>query len=580
MRSLEGYEIAAEDDTFVIDLLPDLPDLFPAGEDQVETGAILVCHDLFPGAVLVAVGSSAIGKIPARLAPAWHAFVTRLEAERLRPVVSALLVREGSKVSVALRADPAAAYRTPGEERAARQTDRVSRLHARATGRCRDCGGLIEAIPGQRGRPPVRCASCRSTRPPARSVLTAAAPWPHEPATTDWSVIDLETTGLWPSIDRIVEIGVVRLSPEGREVDSWTTLVDPDRDVGASEIHGLTAFDLRGAPRFSDLAPSLLAMFAGTRLAAHNARFDTSFLSCEFARAGIDWGTPDALCTMNTASRLGLTSSRRLSSACVELGIEHLDEHCAISDARAASELLARALGHLDAMPAVVPWLMDAPVPPPSRLRTDPPLPRLDHSLGSMADRVGVPGGLAISDASASAYLALLDRVLEDRKVTDHEVSALASVAAEWGIGTDAVRSLHHAYFGGVWELARADGVVTDAEARDLAILAELLGVPLDTLVPAVSLPIPQADDFRGRSVCFTGASVVTIRGLSLQREDQERFAAEAGLVVKANVSRKLDILVLADPDSRSGKSKLADELGVRKMAEPVFWRALGAPID
>ena len=87
-------------------------------------------------------------------------------------------------------------------------------------------------------------------------------------------------------------------------------------------------------------------------------------------------------------------------------------------------------------------------------------------------------------------------------------------------------------------------------------------------------------EDLAGKSVCFTGASVVTIQGLPLERADQERLAAKAGLVIKGNVSRKCDILVLADPDSRSGKSKLADDLGLRKIAEPVFWRILGVPID
>jgi DNA polymerase-3 subunit epsilon len=141
------------------------------------------------------------------------------------------------------------------------------------------------------------------------------------------------------------------------------------------------------------------------------------------------------------------------------------------------------------------------------------------------------------------------------------------------------VRTLHVAYIGGVWSLARADGIVTDAEAHDLAILTELLGVSLDEPAPLAS-PAAHSEDFRGRSVCFTGASVVTIRGMNLERDDQERFATQAGLIVKTGVSRKCDILVLADPDSRSGKSKLADELGVRKIAEPVFWRLLGVPID
>jgi DNA polymerase-3 subunit epsilon len=248
-------------------------------------------------------------------------------------------------------------------------------------------------------------------------------------------------------------------------------------------------------------------------------------------------------------------------------------------DARAASGLLSRVLGSIDAPPAVVPWLMDAPVPPPSRLRTDPPPPRFDTSLGAIADRVGVPDGLDVSDESASAYLSLLDRVLEDRKVTDHEVSALASVAAEWRITAASVRSLHATYLRGVWDLSRADGAITDAEAHDLTIVAELLGVSLDEPMTSAK-QVGHDEDLRGKSVCFTGASVVTIRGLHLERADQERLAARAGLIVKTSVSKKCEILVLADPDSRSGKSKVADDLGIRKIAEPVFWRTLGVPID
>jgi hypothetical protein len=70
--------------------------------------------------------------------------------------------------------------------------------------------------------------------------------WPHNSAPSDWSVIDLETTGLWPSVDRMVEICLARLSPCCDEIGSWTSLVDPNRDNGATEVHGLTAGDLRG----------------------------------------------------------------------------------------------------------------------------------------------------------------------------------------------------------------------------------------------------------------------------------------------------------------------------------------------
>jgi len=393
-----------------------------------------------------------------------------------------------------------------------------------------------------------------------------------------WSVIDLETTGLYPKTDRIVEIGVVRLSQDGREVGCWTSLVDPCRHVGAAEIHGLTAFDLRGAPTFADIAPSLLSMLAGSRLAAHNARFDMTFLSRELERAGLGWGEPDALCTMNMVSSLGLASRRGLAAACEELGIEHEAAHCAISDARATAALLVLGLAGIDRLPAVLPRLSNAPVPPPSRTRSEPPPPRVDTSLGALADRVGVPDGLDVSRDEAVAYLALLDRVLEDRRITDQEVRALADMAADWGVSPTSAGALHSAYLGGVWELAKADGVITDAEARDLKIIAELLGVPLDQAAPA--RPVGRDEDLRGKAVCFTGESVVSIRGAVPSREAQEAMASLHGLVVKSGVSRKCDILVLADTDSRSGKAAKADELGVRKIAEPVFWRLLGVEID
>ena len=407
--------------------------------------------------------------------------------------------------------------------------------------------------------------------------------WPRSTALTDWSVIDVETTGLWPSVDRVVEIGLVRLSPAGEELASWTTLIDPDRDVGASEIHGLTAGDLRGAPRFGDIAPGFLAMIGGTRIAAHNARFDLAFVSHELERAGVSWGTPDALCTMITTARLGLSGARQLSACCRDLDIELLDAHCAISDARAASCLLACALSRLDrdpdALPAIAPLFAAAPRPP-SRSRSEPPPPRMNPALGSLAARVGVPSGLEASGIAASQYLDLLDRVLEDRRITDDEIRALAAVAQEWDLDISTVAALNAAYLGTVWNLARADGIVTDSERRDLVIVAELLGVPLDDAVESSPQRRASSCELTGQSVCFTGASVVTIRGLELSRDDQERLAREAGMVVKTAVSRKLDILVLADPDSRSGKARAADELGLRKMAEPVFWRALGVEID
>lgn len=80
--------------------------------------------------------------------------------------------------------------------------------------------------------------------------------------------------------------------------------------------------------------------------------------------------------------------------------------------------------------------------------------------------------------------------------------------------------------------------------------------------------------------MCYTGALVGRIEGKTITREDAHRLAEGAGLIVKKNVSKQLDLLVVADPDSQSTKARRARELGIRVMAEAVFWPAIGAPVD
>ena len=68
------------------------------------------------------------------------------------------------------------------------------------------------------------------------------------------AVIDVETTGLNPyPHDRVIEVAVVLMTPEHGIQAELTTLVNPDRDVGSSSIHGLTASDLVSAPCFATL---------------------------------------------------------------------------------------------------------------------------------------------------------------------------------------------------------------------------------------------------------------------------------------------------------------------------------------
>jgi DNA polymerase-3 subunit epsilon len=84
----------------------------------------------------------------------------------------------------------------------------------------------------------------------------------------------------------------------------------------------------------------------------------------------------------------------------------------------------------------------------------------------------------------------------------------------------------------------------------------------------------------RGTTICFTGALFATIDGEPVTRAMAQDVATNAGLVVLTNVSKKLQVLVVADPDTLSGKARRARDLGTRLMAEAVFWRAVGVRID
>ncbi len=102
-----------------------------------------------------------------------------------------------------------------------------------------------------------------------------------------FAVIDLETTGFaYNHTDRVCEIGVVLVAPDGGREGSWTTLVNPQRDLGAQHVHRIDATDARIAPVFADVVGDLTDLLAGRVVVAHNSAFDASFLVAEYASTG------------------------------------------------------------------------------------------------------------------------------------------------------------------------------------------------------------------------------------------------------------------------------------------------------
>jgi DNA polymerase-3 subunit epsilon len=414
-----------------------------------------------------------------------------------------------------------------------------------------------------------------------------------------YAALDVETTGFSPRTgDRVVEIAVVRMAPDGTIEDEFTTLVDPERDVGPTHGHGLRASDGVGAPRFGEIVGDVAERMEKAVLVAHNARFDLSFLRAEFNRAGFDLPPWPTLCTLQLAFARSSLPRRRLADCCEAFGVALPQAHTALDDARASGQVLLcflrgareqglrdlRALGCEPTAFAVAPW---PPISPSGRS-----FPRGSHTvlgaepsyLTRLVERLSP---IDVGDADLAAYLELLDRVLEDRRVTEAEAEALLALAEEWGLDRDDAERAHHRYLVALCEAALMDGQVSATEREDLEAVRRLFGLDEDALEQALASaasgrgePAVSAERLAGKTVCFTGTLAGCLHGRPITREQAHELAEAAGLVVWDRVTKELDILVVADPHTKSGKAQAARRFGIRIMAEAAFWRAIGAQIE
>ena len=169
-------------------------------------------------------------------------------------------------------------------------------------------------------------------------------------------VVDLETTGVDPAVDRVVEVAVLKLAPGGA-ADLFHSRVNPGRPVppAATAVHGIADIDVRAAPTFAALAPALARRLAGCDLAGFGvAGFDLPLLCAEFARAGVPF-TVAGRAVLDALAVYRRYEARTLAAAVgFYLGRAHHDARAAAADAAAAAEVLDAQVGRygLPAAPA------------------------------------------------------------------------------------------------------------------------------------------------------------------------------------------------------------------------------------
>ena len=153
---------------------------------------------------------------------------------------------------------------------------------------------------------------------------------------------DLETTGTNISQDRIVEIAVIKLMPNG-EILEKSNLVNPTIPIPQeiSLIHGISNEDVKGQPTFKELAKDYAKFFEGTDLSGFNIlKFDVPVLVEEFLRAGVDFDYSRKR-IIDSQRIYHLMEKRNLSAALkFYCGKALEDSHMAAADTRASMEVL------------------------------------------------------------------------------------------------------------------------------------------------------------------------------------------------------------------------------------------------
>lgn len=167
---------------------------------------------------------------------------------------------------------------------------------------------------------------------------------------TPFIVVDLETTGLEPNLDSIIEIAAVKVL-NGQIVDEMTHLVNPHIFIPqeTTDITGITTDMLKDSPLFADVVDEYLGWFAeGGVFVAHNVDFDRNFFNAHLRRMQRTELVNPYLCTFKLAKTVHPNLPRYgLGMLSETFNVQLPQAHRAIHDARATAELLIKFMGTL-----------------------------------------------------------------------------------------------------------------------------------------------------------------------------------------------------------------------------------------
>lgn len=305
-----------------------------------------------------------------------------------------------------------------------------------------------------------------------------------------YAAIDLETTGLSRDSDEIIEVGIVRCTPDEAE-SRWGTLVRPREmpSLRVSRLTGITPAMLLEAPRFEEIEGELRERLAGAAPIGHNVQFDLEFLEGYGIRAD-----KPAIDTFPLSQIIDPAApSHRLGDLCGRYGIALDDAHRAVADADAARMLLLELRKRFGALPdqvradlqqiagqmgfgwelsRIITELWEAHPPriePPGRRRAE----RASEEGPGVPPRVRVPAGSLAQLTERAFGKAAEAGFLQQRKEQLEMAASVADAFTEGGdlvveAGTGTGKSLAYLVPAALYALGRGERVVVSTHTKNL----------------------------------------------------------------------------------------------------------------
>ncbi len=412
-------------------------------------------------------------------------------------------------------------------------------------------------------------------------------------------VLDVETSGLDPRNDRIVEIALVTFQ-NGEAIDKWNTLLNPEGSVGPTNIHGISEFDVQDAPKFHEVADDVTSRISNLVIVAHNAKFDLAFLKNEFLRSANVVPELNFICTLSASSYyLPDISRRRLVDCCSEVGIEIQNSHSALGDAVATGKLMTYYLNsnkhpaprksdieatsqNSDKLAAINLTIDNSSVTVSSKKNLKvKEFNRMRPSYNSLVRLLAISSLDAIfaksQEPGAFEYLEKVIEALEDGAINEVETAEIGKIAEIYSLQNKVVEELNFQLLNALAHEALKDELVSMAERKELIEIARFLNIDEKEITQVVKhakeeraqklgddlKPLPEGWNLGqpllvGDRVVFTGCDPEERAKLEVQSK-------KVGIAITGSVSAKTKYLV-TDGSYSGNKVRDAEKFGTPKI--------------